>query len=107
MQAVPKDCRCARVTPSSTNVAATGPSRNLSTDPLYPRLMSRRPDPARIEAAKRAATLQRLIGEGELPDRAASLVAAWEAQAARDGLDRDGRYWETGWAWMQAQRPSR
>jgi hypothetical protein len=32
------------------------------------------------------------------------LVAQWELQAAEDGLERDGRYWDAGWAWMPAQR---
>ena len=49
-------------------------------------------------------TRQRLIGEGELPEQAERLVAQWELQAARDGLERDGRYWDAGWAWMVGQR---
>lgn len=61
--------------------------------------MSRRPDPARIEAAKRAATLQRLIGAGLLPERAAAALAAWEA--AQDGPERD---WEAGYRAIAAQR---
>jgi hypothetical protein len=66
--------------------------------------MSRRSTPERLHDARRAATLQRLVGEGESPDQAERLIAQWELQAARDGLERDGRYWETGWAWMLAQR---
>ncbi len=64
--------------------------------------MSRRSTPERIYQAHRAGTLQRLIGEGESPERAEALMAGWELQAARDGLERDGRYWEAGWAWMLA-----
>jgi hypothetical protein len=41
--------------------------------------MSRRPDPVRIQAARRAATIARLISAGELPDRATAWVARWEA----------------------------
>lgn len=66
--------------------------------------MSRRPDPERIYQAHRAGTLQRLIGEGELPDRAERLIALWEAETAQKGVERDGRYWDAGWAWMLAQR---
>jgi hypothetical protein len=31
-------------------------------------------------------------------------VAQWELQAAEDGLERDGRHWDAGWAWMLARR---
>ena len=60
--------------------------------------MSRRPDPKRIHEAQRAGTLQRLIGEGESAEQAERLVAQWELQAAQDGLERNGRYWNAGWA---------
>ena len=53
--------------------------------------MSRRSTPERLHAARREATRQRLMGEGELPDQAERLIAQWELQAARDGLERDGR----------------
>jgi len=66
--------------------------------------MSRRSTPERLREARREATRQRLIGEGETPDQAERLIAQWELQAARDGLERDGRYWDAGWAWMLAQR---
>jgi hypothetical protein len=36
--------------------------------------------------------------------QAERLIAHWELQAAWDGFERDGRYWETGWAWMLARR---
>jgi hypothetical protein len=32
-----------------------------------------------------------------IPDRAEALVAAGEAPAADDGLERDGRWWEAAW----------
>jgi len=66
--------------------------------------MSRRSTPERLHAARREATKQRLIGEGGTPDQAERLIAQWELQVAQDGLERDGRYWEAGWAWMLAQR---
>ena len=66
--------------------------------------MSNHRDPERIYQAQRAGTLQRLIGERELPDQAERLVAQRELRAAKDGLERDGRYWDAGWAWMLAQR---
>jgi len=52
--------------------------------------MSRRSDPARIDKAREAATRNRLIGTGLTEATADSWIAAWEAQAAQDGLPRDG-----------------
>ena len=66
--------------------------------------MSRRSTPERLHLARRAANVQRLMGEGELPERAEELVAAWEAKADAEGRARDGRYWDQGWAWMAALR---
>jgi hypothetical protein len=69
--------------------------------------MSRRSTPERLHQARRSATVQRLIGEGETSDHAEALVAAWEARADGEGLERDGRYWDAGWRWMNSQRPDR
>ena len=69
--------------------------------------MSRRSTPERLHHARRAATIERLVGEGELRERAESLVATWEARADAEGLERDGRYWDAGWRWMTSQRPRR
>ena len=55
--------------------------------------MSRRADPARIDDARWAATRNRLIGTGLDEATADAWIAAWEAQAAQDGLPRDGAYW--------------
>ena len=55
--------------------------------------MARRSIPERIYQAHRAGTLRRLEGEGELPDRAEALVAAWESESAGEGRKRDGRWW--------------
>ena len=67
--------------------------------------MSRRPDPARIDAARREATRRRLLSTGILPERADTLMAAWEAEAERRGLS-DGRRYadETGWDWIAVRR---
>jgi hypothetical protein len=34
-------------------------------------------------------------------------IAAWETQAAEDGLERGSAYWEAGWAWFAEQRTRR
>jgi hypothetical protein len=60
--------------------------------------MSRRADPERIHQARRAATVERLVGEGELRDRVEALVARWEAEA--DGRPHDRAYWEAFAAWL-------
>ncbi len=44
--------------------------------------MSRCSTPARLSDARRAATVARLIGEGELPTRAETRVAAWSGGGA-------------------------
>ena len=68
--------------------------------------MSRRSTPERIDAAWREGTKQRLIGDGELPDRAEALLVAWERQATSDGLPRDGEFWAAGYRWIAERRPS-
>lgn len=63
--------------------------------------MSRRSDPARIETARRAATIARLISDGELPDRAAAWVARWELTVT----GRPGRTdWESFDQWIALER---
>ena len=69
--------------------------------------MSRRSTPERIDQARRAATRNRLIDEGVSEPTADAWIAAWEAQAAQDGLARDSAYWRTGWAWIAEQRKTR
>ena len=69
--------------------------------------MSRRADPARIDEARRAATRNRLIGERVTEATADAWIAAWDAQAARDGLEPGRVYWERGWEWIAAQRQHR
>jgi hypothetical protein len=69
--------------------------------------MSPRSTPERIDQARRAATRSRLIGEGVTEPTADAWIAAWEARAAREGLDRGSANWEAGWAWIGEQRRSR
>ena len=69
--------------------------------------MPRRSDPARIDDARKAATRNRLIGEGVTESTADAWIAAWEARAARDWLTRDPAHWEAAWQWINAQRERR
>jgi hypothetical protein len=66
--------------------------------------MSRRSTPERLDAARRAATLARLIADGELPDRAEGWIARWESTADAEGRRRDGGYWDAGYLWIVIQR---
>jgi hypothetical protein len=66
--------------------------------------MTRRSTPERLHAARREATLRRLIGEGESPECAEIWIGEWEVEAARQSLERDGRYWEAGWTWITERR---
>jgi len=67
--------------------------------------MARRPDPTRIDAARREATRQRLLSTGMLPDRVDALMAAWEVEAGRRGLPEGRRYAdEIAWEWMVTQQ---
>ena len=70
-------------------------------------LMSRRSTPERINEARRAATRARLIGERVAPETADAWISAWEAQAARDGVERGAAYWDASWEWIAEQRQSR
>jgi hypothetical protein len=69
--------------------------------------MTKRADPERIDNARRAATRNRLIGERLDEETADAWIAAWEAQAALDGLSRGSAYWEAGWNWIASQRAER
>ena len=69
--------------------------------------MSRRSTPERIDEARRAATRSRLIGEGVTESTADAWIAAWEAQAAEDGMERGAAYWEAAWDWIAEQRQHR
>jgi hypothetical protein len=66
--------------------------------------MARRADPARIDAARREATRQRLLGTGMLAERVESLLGAWEEEATRRGLPADGRFADqAAWVWITSQ----
>ena len=79
----------------------------LSTATAYPRTMSRRADPARIDQARRAAIRNRLIGEGVTEATAEAWIAAWDAHAAEHGLEPGREYWERGWDWIATERERR
>jgi hypothetical protein len=66
--------------------------------------MSRRPDPARIETARRAATIARLISGGRSASAAAALVADWEAGVRVErGRSPDRSDWEGFDRWLVAR----
>ena len=69
--------------------------------------MSRRSTPERLEAARRAATRSRLIGERVTEATADAWIAAWETEAAEDDLERGSAYWDSGWSWIAEQRRHR
>jgi hypothetical protein len=54
--------------------------------------MARRSTPERIYAARHAAVRNSLIGEGVTEEAADAWIAAWEVQAARDGLELSSAY---------------
>ena len=62
--------------------------------------MTRRPDPARIEAARRAATIARLVSGGYPSDAAAALVAEWEAAITGEGRAPARADWEGFDRWL-------
>ena len=68
--------------------------------------MSSRADLERIHAARRAATVERLVREGRPRDRVETLVARWEAMAAADGRPHDRAFWEAFEAWRTSRRNS-
>jgi hypothetical protein len=67
--------------------------------------MGRRPTPERIYQARRAATIARLTQVArKSPQAAEAMVAAWEADAARRGLDRFSKDFLDEWeAWLYEQ----
>jgi hypothetical protein len=69
--------------------------------------MSRRVDPERIDAARHAATLGRLIGEGVTAETALEWIAALGGEGARRGLRCGAEYWDAAWAWIAQERQTR
>ena len=47
------------------------------------------------------------LGEGVTEPTADAWMAAWEAEAAQDGLERGAAYWEAGWEWITEEREHR
>ena len=66
--------------------------------------MTRRSDPLRIETARRAATIARLVSSGRSAQAAAELVAEWEAQRGAAGRPLDLVGWEAFDAWLAERR---
>ena len=64
--------------------------------------MARHADPVRINAARRAAAIARLISAGELPDRAEAVVARWESTLPGPPARAD---WEVLDSWLATRRP--
>jgi hypothetical protein len=70
--------------------------------------VARRPDPERIDLARRLAARGRLTGEGMSEDRAEAWLSAWEAFAEADGQERlSSSFWERGIAWIAGERAVR
>jgi hypothetical protein len=42
-----------------------------------------------------------------MPETVDAWIAAWEAKAAVDGLERGSVYWDRGWDWIAEQRGRR
>ena len=64
-------------------------------------------DPEHVDRELWAATRNRLIGEGVTEQDADAWIAAWEADADRNGLERGVAYWQSAWAWIAARRKHR
>ena len=69
--------------------------------------MARRAEPARIEQARHDATRNRLIGSGVTEETADLWLAAWDAQAARDGVKHDAHDFNAAWTWIADHRRER
>ncbi len=66
--------------------------------------MSRRPDPKRIDDARKAALVSRLSGDGMADEQVSRWVRAWADVAERTSVARDRDYWTRGWEWIAAER---
>jgi hypothetical protein len=83
------------------------PSRNADVTTLsarYPLGMSRRADPERIFAARKAATIERLVADGVPRSKAEAWIASWESGIADvDDVRQDPRFWESGYIFAHRQ----
>jgi len=68
--------------------------------------MTRRPDPLRLYAARRAGLVSRLVMESRLSQEGAERwVGAWESEARQRKLDaRTPGWWEPAWTWIAERR---
>jgi hypothetical protein len=57
--------------------------------------------------ARHAAVRNSLITDGATEETADAWIAAWEAKAAEDGLERGSASWQSGWDWIAEQRQHR
>ncbi len=66
--------------------------------------MARRPDPGRINQARRAAIRNVLVDESRMPAATADeWIAKWETEATKRGIT-PGSDWTLGLVWMKEQR---
>jgi hypothetical protein len=66
--------------------------------------MSRRADPERIFAARKAATIERLVADGVPRSMAEAWIASWESGIADvDDVRQDPRFWESGYIFAHRQ----
>jgi hypothetical protein len=78
---------------------------NLTRRSLYPRAMSRRPDPERIYQARRAARIARPRDFGWLEDDAEEAVVALGGDAADEGRQRGSTgFWDGFDEWAAMTR---
>jgi hypothetical protein len=66
--------------------------------------ISRRPDPARIHEARRAATIRRLEMSGMSAEGAESWVARGETMADTERRPPNSAYWMEAWDWITVQQ---
>ena len=65
----------------------------------------RRADPERIYLSRRAAVRNRLVGAGASEQGAERWLLAWEAEAARRGVEPTrSDFWREGAGWINEQR---
>ena len=68
---------------------------------------ARRSTSERLDEARRAASRCHLIAERVTEATADAWIAAWDVQAAENGLEHCRVYWERGWEWIAAERQRR
>ena len=67
--------------------------------------MARRPDAARLDAARKDGVRSRLIASGIRTDHVDHWLDAWEVEALELGVTREGPdFWDAGAVWIQRRR---